>query len=268
MRWDPTVYPNTRIARMPRRLRPLALLARNVLPASLRPHRYAYRSTDLATSNHSPFLEDPMFAQAWERVATHWYEGEADIRWRLWILSRLARTRRADLSRSPASVAEFGVYRGGCAFVILSTAELPASQRYFLFDTFAGLPEDHLVESEQRMGMAGEWSDTSVEAVNELLAKWSAQIEIRAGDIFDVLKVTETGPLSFVHVDLNASAPTIRALEYAYERMVPGAIIVFDDYGSPRYMEQRRGIDAFFAAVPEDVVALPTGQAFAVKSGA
>ncbi len=265
MRWDFTVYPNTQIARLPARLRPFATLARNLLPARLRPYRYAYRSTDVATSAHCPFLEDPAFEHVYERVAGLWYSGEVDIRWRLWIVSRLARMRRGLPVQAPGNFAEFGVYRAGCAFVILSTAELPVSQRYFLFDTFTGVPNDRLIESERRMRMAGEWAGTSTAAVDELLAQWRGQIEVHPGDIFETLKTAETGRLSFVHIDLNASAPTVLALEYSYPRMVPGAIVVFDDYGSPRYVEQRRRIDAFFAEVPEDVVALPTGQAFAVK---
>ncbi len=265
MKRDFTVYDNTRIARLPVPLRPFALLARNLLPRRLHGYRYAYRSTDLATTNHSPFLDDQSFNQIYSRVAGHWYSGEVDIRWRLWILARLARQRRGLPADAPGHFAEFGVYRGGCAFVILSTADLLPSQRYFLFDTFTGIPDDRLVETERRMGFAGEWAATSAATVAAFLASWSAQVEIRAGDVFESLKTVETGALSFVHIDLNASAATVLALEYAYPRMVPGAIVVFDDYGSPRYGAQRRRIDAFFAEIPEDVVALPTGQAFAVK---
>ncbi|EHN10427.1 Methyltransferase [Patulibacter medicamentivorans] len=265
MSWDLRVYPDSQIARLPRPLRPLALVARNLVPSGSRAFRYAYRSVDLATSNRSPFLDDPAFEDAYRRVSDGWYDGDVDVRWRVWTLARLARTRRGLPAHAPGAFAEFGVYRGGCAFIILSTAELPASQRYFLFDTFSGVPDDRLEASERRMGIAGEWADTSAEAVAQRLAPWSGQIEIRPGDLFETLPATETGPLSFVHIDLNASAPTIAALEYAHPRMQPGAIVVFDDYGSPRYDEQRQRIDDFFADVPEDLVVLATGQAFAIK---
>lgn len=262
---DFTVYPNTRIGRLPTMARPFALLARNLAPASWRRSGYAYRCTDLATSGYCPFLDDPAFNRIYDRVAGYWYKGKEDVRWRVWILSRLARLQRGLPAGAPGNFAEFGVYRGGCTFIVLATTGLPPSQRYFLFDTFQGVPEDRLVDQERRMRIGGEWANTSEDAVAELLAPWRAQVEICKGDVFETLKEVETGKLSFVHIDLNASAPTVLALEYAYARMVPGAIVVFDDYGAPRYMEQRLRIDEFFAERPEDVVALPTGQAFAVK---
>jgi hypothetical protein len=68
-------------------------------------------------------------------------------------------------------------------------------------------------------------------------------------------------------MDLNASAPTELALDYAYSRLVAGAIVVFDDYGDPTYRDQRTVVDSFFAERPEEPIALPTGQAFVIKVG-
>ena len=247
-------------------LRPAALVARNLWPSGRwGRYRYTYRSTDLATANLSPFLDDPAFEQVYERVANHWYDGKVDIRWRAWMLARLARQRSGAPAGEPGNFAEFGVYRGGYAFIILSTADLVPSQRYFLFDTFEGIPADRLSERERKYGLAEEWSNTSARDVADLLAEWRSQIEICAGDVFETLDRTETGDLSFAHLDLNASAPTLRSLEYAYSRLVPGAIVVFDDYGCARYEDQRRSIDEFFASRPEDVIALPTGQGLVIK---
>jgi hypothetical protein len=67
-------------------------------------------------------------------------------------------------------------------------------------------------------------------------------------------------------MDLNASAPTQVALEYAYPRLVPGGVIVFDDYGwNPVSFEQRDVIDEFCRSVPESLIALPSGQALLTK---
>ncbi len=262
---DLTVYPNTRIARLPAALRPPALLARNLIPAALRRYRYVYRSTDLATSNLSPFLEDPAFQGIYARVADHWFGGDVDVRWRAWVLAHFARQRRGLPAGAPGNFAEFGVYRGGYAFIVLSIADLAPSQRYFLFDTFDGIPDDNLLERERAQGLGGEWADTSVHEVVDLLSPWRDQIEICEGDVFETLSETETGELSFVHLDLNASAPTVAALEYAYPRLLPGAVLVFDDYGCSRYEDQRLRIDEFFSGRSEDPVALPTGQALVIK---
>jgi hypothetical protein len=42
-------------------------------------------------------------------------------------------------------------------------------------------------------------------------------------------------------------------------------MVVFDDYGQDDYWEQRRMIDEFFAAEKAPLIALPTGQALAIK---
>jgi len=67
-------------------------------------------------------------------------------------------------------------------------------------------------------------------------------------------------------MDLNASAPTRLALEYAYPRLVPGGAIVFDDYGwNADSYEQRDVIHEFCEPLPESLIALPSGQAFLIK---
>lgn len=56
-------------------------------------------------------------------------------------------------------------------------------------------------------------------------------------------------------------------MEYAYPRLAPGGMMVFDDYGWLKYRDQRQVIDGFLAGEPDDVIALPTGQGLVVKTG-
>jgi hypothetical protein len=137
---DWRVYRNSRIARLPLPLRPPALLVRNL--ARWRRGRYVYEGDGLATVHYTPFLENEKdFDDLYWRIEADWFpDWRMDIRWRMWILTRIAR----HASRLPGNFAEFGVYRGGCAALILSTCELARGRRFFLFDTFAGLPEEKL----------------------------------------------------------------------------------------------------------------------------
>ena len=258
---DWKVYPNSRIAGLPQPLRPPALVARNV--ARWRRARYVYENDGLATSHYTPFLEDDKeFDDLYWRLEADWFPNwTLDLRWRMWILTRMAR----QASLLAGNFAEFGSYRGGCAAMILSTCQLPPERRFYLFDTFTGLPEEQLTRRERRRNLGGHYADTSREHVESLLREWREIIEIREGDVFDTLPATETGELSLVHMDLNASAPTEAALEYAYPRMVPGAILVLDDYGGWRFEDQRRVIDEFFSDNPEGVTALPTGQGLVIR---
>ena len=223
--------------------------------------RFTFRSDGLATQHYSPFLDDADFGHNWDRVSALWTGEPIDIRWRVWLLTRFAR----QASRLPGSFAEFGVYRGGCAYMVLACAGLPAGHRFFLLDTFTGIPPAQLSEHERKQEYAQAWRDASAGDVRRLLAPWLPMVEIVEGDVLETLAGTETGPIAFCHLDLNASLPTRHALEYIYPRLVDGGVLVLDDYGWAGYEEQRAALDGFFAAKPEELIALPTGQAFVLK---
>ncbi len=229
--------------------------------ASSRPE-YVYEADGLATVHFSPFLDDDDYGELYSEMASEWFIGSsADVRWRMWVLTSLAR----ECSALRGNYAEFGVYRAGCAYMMLATSALPTSKRLFLFDTFTGIPADALTESEIAAGLAGELANTSLAYVAQRLARWETQIVLVEGDVFQTLSEAESGPLAFVHMDLNAAAPTRRALEYVYPRLVTGAITVFDDYGWRGLEAQRSVVDEFFSDKRETVVALPTGQGLLIK---
>src|SRR5438445_453752 len=97
------------------------------------------------------------------------------------------------------------------------------------------------------------------------LEPWKSQLQFVAGDIFKTLPETETGPIAFAHIDLNAAAPPGAALRYAWARLLPAGIRELDGHGWQEYDDQKRLIDRSFADAKSTVIALPTGQAIAVK---
>jgi O-methyltransferase len=136
----------------------------------------------------------------------------------------------------------------------------------YLFDTYAGIPDDRLTARERQQGLGGDLADTSVDYVRRLLSQWDPIPVICAGDVFETIPRTDTGPLAFIHFDLNAAAPTRHVLEHVYDRLVPGAVVVFDDYGWKGYEDQRRTVDEFLSDRSETIIALPTGQATCLRA--
>ncbi|HZQ50245.1 MAG TPA: TylF/MycF/NovP-related O-methyltransferase [Candidatus Dormibacteraeota bacterium] len=245
----------SRVERLPKPLRPAARRLRDVVRRS-----YPFEADGMGTYHLSPFLGDKDFNDAYARVRWSW--DVADIRWRLWILTRAA----IQCSRLDGSFAEFGVYRGGCAYMILTRTQPAPGRRYFLFDTFAGIPDDeHLTPAEREEGFGGRLGDVALDDVRKRLEPWAGRLEFVVGDVFKTMPQTETGPLAFVHMDLNAAAPTEAALRYAWPRIVPSGMIVFDDYGDSHYTDQRRLVDRYFASEGVTVFALPTAQALVIK---
>jgi O-methyltransferase len=265
---DWTVHPDTPISRLPSLLRYPALLLRNILRATRilpRPGPpYVYEADGIATVYFSPFLDDPEWSRLYEEMTEEWYpdQPDLDIRWRMWILTSVAR----QVQPLPGDIAEFGVYRAGCARMILGTVGLADGRRYHLFDTFTGVPDEGLTERERLEGYAGRLTDTSVELVERRLRPWRDSLVFHVGDVFDTVPEAVTGDLALVHMDLNASAPTRVALEYSYPRLLPGGTVVFDDYGwNPSSYEQRDVIEEFCGNLPESLIPLPSGQALLVK---
>jgi O-methyltransferase len=240
---------------LPAVLQPPARFVRAIVKKS----PYTFEGDGFATWHYSPFLEDAEFQKRYARVAHTW--PGSDNRWRLWILTQSA----AHCASLDGSFAEFGVYRGGCTFMVLSEARPRPDRSVFLFDTFAGIPSSRLTEYEESAGFGGRLGDVSMTEVRERLAEWSEQVRFVVGDVFETIPETETGPLAFVHLDMNASAPTKLALEFAWARLVPGGMLVFDDYGWAQYADQKKLIDDFFSDKKDGVIALPTGQAISIK---
>jgi O-methyltransferase len=54
-------------------------------------------------------------------------------------------------------------------------------------------------------------------------------------------------------------------MRFFYPRLVPGGVILCDDYGFTTCPGVRRAVDEFMADKPEHVVHVPTGHGFLVK---
>ena len=65
---------------------------------------------------------------------------------------------------------------------------------------------------------------------------------------------------AFVHIDVDLYQPTLDSVAFFYQRLVPGGIIVCDDYGFTTCPGATRAMDEFMADKPEHIVHLPTGQ--------
>ena len=65
---------------------------------------------------------------------------------------------------------------------------------------------------------------------------------------------------------MNKAETEIAVLERLFERVVPGGIVILDDYEwSGVYRRQKISEDAWFAARDYRVIPLPTGQGLVIK---
>ena len=69
-----------------------------------------------------------------------------------------------------------------------------------------------------------------------------------------------------MHIDLNASKPTLNTLNFFYKRLEKNGLILIDDYGDKNYMDTRKVIDYFLLKKNNILWQLPTGQAIIFKN--
>jgi hypothetical protein len=160
--------------------------------------------------------------------------------------------------RLPGDVAECGVYRGASAFLLAkSIARHARDKRLHLFDSFAGLSAPGPLDGAYWSVGALACSRPQVEAN---LADHAGRIEFHQGWIPDCFADVGDRRFCFLHIDVDLYEPTRAALVFFRPRMVPGAVIVCDDYGFETCPGARRAVDeqALDWGVP--MVQLPTGQ--------
>lgn len=163
---------------------------------------------------------------------------------RLTALARLVRE-TVDL---PGDMAELGVCRGGSAKVIAAAAP---HKTLHLFDTFHGSAD---------AGPVGQFV-AGPEAVREYLS--GSRVTFNVGP-FPATggNLPATTRFSFVHADTDTFAGTAAATRYFWPRLVPGGIMVFDEYGGSACPGVERAVRE---TIPEVHVEGGNGQGVARK---
>lgn len=78
--------------------------------------------------------------------------------------------------------------------------------------------------------------------------------------------ITDTpDQISFLHIDLNDANAEIAVLEKLFDRVTPGGVILFDDYGFDGFSESQLAEDEWMASRGYQIAELPTGQGLLIK---
>lgn len=174
------------------------------------------------------------------------------------------------------NTAEIGCWKGLSSFMLNKSASLKSEgysgKNFWVIDSFEGLSEPEF--SDQNLEefvpidivpgkgrIAGSFS-AGLDNVQKCLSDFP-DINYVKGWVPEVLgQVPENMKWKFVHIDLDLYGPIKGAFEYFSARMVPGGIILFDDYGSLYWPGARKAVDEVGAHVGGSLVLLSTGQAF------
>jgi O-methyltransferase len=157
---------------------------------------------------------------------------------------------------------ELGVYQGYTTAVLAEYLDFGGeNRRWLLYDSFAGIPDDLLND-----GWPNPYADSPElhRRTQELFAPYP-NIKVIKGRVPEVLLEESAEKIAFLHVDLNSAKAECAALDLLYDRLSPGAAIVFDDFGWAGARQQFDAISAWLAARGEEALELPTGQGLFIK---
>lgn len=233
--------------------RPTEALVKSIAKATL--HRLGYQLTRLPGPPDPQELwkNDAHFMSLMEQIRNHTLVVEV----RCFMLYQFTK-QVAGLS---GDAAEVGVYKGGTA-KLLAKQFSSQGKRIYLFDTFSGTPEVNPAIDKVKTGLH---SDTSLEGVRDFLRDCD-NVDFFPGFFPDTASGLEDRVFSFVHVDANLYRSVWDSYEFFYPRMVPGGVMINDDYAFLCCPGAKQATDEFFADKPEIPIHLPTGQCLIIKA--
>jgi len=159
---------------------------------------------------------------------------------------------------------ECGVHMGLYSLTMMQALDFASKNReMYLYDTFEGLSDEQSTNREmaQVEGVYDipQWE----EDVRESFAPWPNARVIR-GRVPDVLAKTAPERVAFLHLDMNSSGAERAALDFFQPRLVPGALILMDDFGRTENIEIGLSHDETFAGLGRRILELPTGQGLVI----
>lgn len=191
-------------------------------------------------STYAPWQADADFQRVYQQVKSNTL---VDV-WRCYELWSLL----AESAETPGAVLEVGVWRGGSgALMAARMAELKQDDPVYLCDTWEGVvktgPDDIYYHD-------GKHDDTSRAIVEALVRRMGLSNVTLLQGVFpdDTAGQVNAEVLRLAHIDVDVYQSAKDVFDWAWPRLSPGGVAVFDDYGFPacpgvtRFVDEQRGL--------------------------
>jgi Macrocin-O-methyltransferase (TylF) len=228
-----------------------------------------YAQDGLVTIHNDHFRRTPAFQAAYARGLKATNGVDPAFEWR----AHVALWAAQGSLRVPGDFVECGVNAGFISSAVMHRLQWNTTgRRFYLVDTFAGPPLEQYDRAETRsgrrrlaeQGLAAGAFVTDLDRVRANFAEWPGAVIVQ-GAVPEILPAVAATQVAFLHIDMNSALPERAALEFFWERLSPGAIVLLDDYAYHGYEQQTSAMDAAAAAKGADILSLPTGQGMIVR---
>jgi predicted O-methyltransferase YrrM len=202
----------------------------------------------IAFGRNLGFLDDLPFRKAWEAHAKT--QSERGIIWRTHVVVWAAR----QAARLEGGFIECGTYKGTTSRIMADVVDLSARE-VFLYDLFEHDPAmAHHAMPEHGPDLFQFVQDRFPEP----------NIKVIRGFVPESFSEGVPDSIAFAHIDMNNAPAEIAALEAIEHRLVPGAMIVLDDFGATPYRAQHIQETKWFGDRGRFVLELPTSQGLVI----
>jgi O-methyltransferase len=228
--------------------------------------KITYSHDLLYTFHNADFLKDPLFIESY-KLGKQTDKGmllpNYDIEWRIHVLCWAAK----HASHLQGDFVDCGVHTGIFARSVINFIDFNKTRKkYYLLDTFEGLSGEHSSSEEIKRNSKMGYEDRGniYEQVKKTFADFN--VTIIKGAVPVTLPRVTSDKICFLSVDMNCVKPERDALNFFWDKMVPGGIIILDDYGYANSTnDQKKMHDEFARSKGVMVLTLPTCQGIIIK---
>jgi len=205
--------------------------------------------------------KDEEFSKVYSEVASG--PSSSNIPERKFVLYSIAKS----IQGVPGDIAETGVYIGESSYLMMKASE--ATEKCFYgFDSFEGLSEpdnnDWIPD-----GYIFKWGKHDLSVPEDIarrnLTSFEGRFSLLKGWIPDRFHEVDSKRFSLVHIDVDLYQPTLDSIQFFWQRINVGGVLLCDDYGFETCPGARKAMDDFFGGLNLSVIHLPTGQGVVFK---
>jgi hypothetical protein len=219
-------------------------------------NNYKFVGDELLTTHCVDFAQELKFKYSIENC----YEGvveslacsaRKDLLWRYHICSWAAKR----CCSIDGDFVELGVWYGLLSHVMCNYIDIDKTNKTFwLVDSWGKIEGSHPNPAYEK---------DIYHIVNERFRKWK-NVKLIRGLVPEALNEISSSKIAYLGIDMNSSKPERLALEFFYDKIQPGGVIFFDDYGWG-YPELRYEVDDFLKDKPEKLLHFPSGNSILIK---
>jgi hypothetical protein len=228
-----------------------------------------YAQDGLYTVHNDAFRGEPAFRKAYARGIAASAGFDPQFEWRVHVALWAARTALT----AEGDYVECGVNAGFMSSAIMQSLDWNSiGRKFYLIDTFAGpvltqYSAEEVAKNRRKIAedtIADGGYVTDLDRIRANFSEWPSAI-VTPGAVPEVLGKIEFGKVAFLHIDMNCALPEREALEFFWERLSPGAVVLFDDFAYAGYEAQREALAAVARARGHEILSVPTGQGVLIR---